>query len=265
MLSKRCLKRTSKHSRRKTVDQNRRLFLKWRPFNFCDRFCERCGEYQNDCSVYLNDLDFKVKCQIEGKDSDDPKIIFDHVGQMFSQTIEILREIMKERGIEITKEDEKQSAREEEAERRVAEKSLLFKKARYFSRSASNFLDKFQAVATDDLLIDYIQQELEEFSRYCCLVFAKADRAIFSKISEEKYRIKSSRSDSAISAALGYYSLLACQKSLESIKNLAANNNDQALRLNRILKISEEAEKEFEKKFPLVKNYKNKIIFHGRI
>ena len=99
----------------------------------------------------------------------------------------------------------------------------------------------------------------------CCLVFAKADRAIFSKISEEQYRMKSSRSDSTISAALGYYSLLTCQKSLENIKHLAVNNEDQTLHINRILKISEEVEKEFEKKFPLVKNYKNKIIFHGRI
>lgn len=48
------------NSNKKITTVNRKFFLKWLPFNFCDRFCERCEEFQDDCKVYQDEIEFKT-------------------------------------------------------------------------------------------------------------------------------------------------------------------------------------------------------------
>lgn len=91
---------------------NRKFFLKWLPFNFCDRFCERCEEFRDECKVYQNELRFRFQCQLEGKDPYDTKVVFEYVGQMMAQTIAMLYQMMEKEGIKITKEDEERYKRE---------------------------------------------------------------------------------------------------------------------------------------------------------
>ena len=45
------------------------------PYNFCDRWCERCShEKQIRCTLYKDELERKMTCIAHGKDEDDPEI-----------------------------------------------------------------------------------------------------------------------------------------------------------------------------------------------
>ena len=44
------------------------------PFNFCDRWCERCiPEKQMRCKLYQDELEQKLACIAHGKDEHDPE------------------------------------------------------------------------------------------------------------------------------------------------------------------------------------------------
>jgi len=45
------------------------------PYNYCDRWCERCPhETQMRCRLYLDDLERRATCLAHGKEEDDPEI-----------------------------------------------------------------------------------------------------------------------------------------------------------------------------------------------
>ena len=46
------------------------------PYNFCDRWCERCShEKQLRCKLYQDEFERKITCIAHGRDEDDPEII----------------------------------------------------------------------------------------------------------------------------------------------------------------------------------------------
>lgn len=50
-------------------------FEKQTPYNFCDRWCERCiHEKQIRCTLYKDELERKITCIAHGRDEDDPEI-----------------------------------------------------------------------------------------------------------------------------------------------------------------------------------------------
>ena len=50
-------------------------FEKESPYNFCNRWCERCvHEKQARCTLYKDDLERKISCIAHGRDEDDPEI-----------------------------------------------------------------------------------------------------------------------------------------------------------------------------------------------
>ena len=58
----------------KIIEENKK-FEKESPYNFCDRWCERCThQKQMRCRVYLDDLERRTTCIAHGKDEDDPEI-----------------------------------------------------------------------------------------------------------------------------------------------------------------------------------------------
>lgn len=71
-------------------------FEKESPYNFCDRWCERCiHEKQISCKVYLDELEQKMICVAHGKEPNDPEITeavmrrqFGDVGEKIGQFIE---------------------------------------------------------------------------------------------------------------------------------------------------------------------------------
>jgi len=251
--------------RKRISPANRKFLLKWLPFNFCDRFCERCEEFRDNCKIYQDDLCFKAQCQLEGKDPYDTKVVFEHVGQMMRDTIKMLQEMMKKEGIEITKEDEERYTRKQKIEDVKAKNHPLYKKCWSFTKDLSKFLENFRSFFEQrPWIIASLQNELGELCFYCHPVFVKTVRGLHSQITEKEERESFPRPDSMVSGALGYYSLLACQKNLESILNLMKDVEKSLIpQINELLKKADEIEPTLKKTFPKVEGFRNKIIFHG--
>ena len=253
-------------SKKKISKANRKFFLKWLPFNFCDRFCERCEEFRDECKVYQDEMRFRFQCQLEGRDPYDTKVVFEYVGQRMAQTIAMLYQIMEKEGIKITKEDEKKYKKEQEMEEEKVKSHPLYRKCWALSADFRRFLENFWEFFEErPWILVYLQNEIEEICFYCHLIAVKAIRALYSQIEEQKERIKFPRPDSLVSGSLGYYSLITCQGSLESILNIMKDvEKSWVPKVNQLLESIEEAKKEFKKTFPEVENYQDKIIFHGR-
>jgi hypothetical protein len=65
----------SDKSRLNKIRQENASREKSSPYNFCDRWCERCPhETQARCQLYLDDLERRVTCLAHGKDEDDQEI-----------------------------------------------------------------------------------------------------------------------------------------------------------------------------------------------
>jgi len=254
--------------KKKITATNRRFFLKWLPFNFCDGFCEGCEEFRDSCRVYQDELRFKAQCQLESKDPYDTKVVFENMGQIMQDTIKTFRETMEKEGIEITKGDEERSEKEEDSAEEKVRNSPLYKKCWDFSKNLSNFLEEFRNFLQQRpwWIAASLQGEMEELCFYCRLVPAKVYRALHSQIDERKYREKFSRPDSMVSGTLGFFSLATCEKRLEGISNLIKETEKtEDSKINILLKEIKNIKEEFKKVFPGVEDSRDKIIFHGRL
>lgn len=255
-----------KPRKEKSRDLNREFLLKWLPFNFCDRYCERCEDFRDVCKIYQEDLNFRTRCLIEGKDPNDPKVAFEEVSRTFAETLRMLTEMMKKEDIKFTREDEDRYFTEEDKKRKIINNHPLRKKCSLFSDKLFEFLSKFPIPFTEKKAsMEYLNGELDELAFYCRLVSVKTGRALHSKIEEEKDKDDFPRPDSLVSATLGYYSLLTCMRSLKIVAKLIGDLPRQQKWANSILKMAAEVQKEFETAFPEVKNFKSKAIFHGKL
>ena len=84
---------TLKSERLKKIIEENKKFEQESPYNFCDRWCERCThEKQMRCRLYLDDLERRATCIAHGKDEDDPEI----TGKVLEAQYEGLEEKLKE-------------------------------------------------------------------------------------------------------------------------------------------------------------------------
>ena len=60
------------------------------PYNFCDRWCERCDKTQR-CKVYQDDFNTKLKHISEGKDHDDWNVVLEDVKASFGKSLDLLK------------------------------------------------------------------------------------------------------------------------------------------------------------------------------
>lgn len=76
------------------------------PYNFCDRWCERCThEKQMRCRLYLDDLERRVTCIAHGKDEDDLEITKAVMESQYADTEEKLKETEEKFGIDLDNPD----------------------------------------------------------------------------------------------------------------------------------------------------------------
>lgn len=251
---------------------NKDYFLKWLPFNFCDRHCERCKEFREDCKVYQEYVAYKLRCEADDKDPHDLDMVFNEVGETLARSLVMLEEKMEEEGIELTEEDEAKAVKEEERVRKkIEDHSLAIKttefieEIRRFIRDLENFFE------ARGIFLSSIGRELKEIGYYGNLVSVKTYRALSSKLHDETER-GGGWSDARVSGTLGYFSLLTCEESLKSILNLFeglkkdGEEVDKWLkRLKKILKLASGTKDEFKKVFPDVEKSRDKIIFHGTL
>ena len=246
-----------------------REFLLSCPYNFCDRNCERCDEYKENCAIFQEENQFKLRCVMENKDPNDPKIVFEHIANIFSKTADLLNMDMQKMGIEISDHDVANFENIWKDKEREVEKHPLYKMCRNISYELEDFAFSFQSTSSEYLHVSLIEGELNEIFFYGNLIFIKIIRSLHAKIEEEDEEDKNEKfffSDVMISASLSYFSLYVVEKSLENIFLMI--EIDQIIwrsKLGLLLQIIAKTKKLFLKTFPDIEENKNKIIFHGKL
>jgi hypothetical protein len=208
----------------KIVEENKR-FEKESPYNFCDRWCERCvHEKQAACRVYLDDLERKVTCIAHGKDEDDSEIIGAVLEAQYGDIEEKMKEAGERFGIDLDFPDGEGLGEEQEIELedlpgdilehiQFVEKHPLPATVEQYHERASAFLKENFYEKKD--LPPEIKYHFETVSWYHILLPAKLQRAL------------AGFHEPACEGELGFYDAVAqfsiCKKSIaESIKALKA-------------------------------------------
>lgn len=93
----------------KRLQKIRRENAKWEkesPYNFCDRWCERCvHEKQICCTLYKDELERKITCIAHGRDEDDPEITKAVIEAQYKEVDETLSEHIDKFGVDLDNPD----------------------------------------------------------------------------------------------------------------------------------------------------------------
>jgi len=152
------------------------------PYNFCDRWCERCPlETRMRCSLYMDDVDRQVTNIAHGRDPDDLEIFEEDLQDQFNSLKEHIEPWMEEidiaddEGFELDQSDEdgweKMQQRHQQVRilpllkvvQQYSHKTHEFLKANYYYKNGMNAETKF---------------EFEPLSWYHTLLPAKMYRAL---------------------------------------------------------------------------------------
>ncbi|MFC1483155.1 hypothetical protein ACFL56_02730 [Candidatus Margulisiibacteriota bacterium] len=74
------------------------------PYNFCDRWCEKCSEdIKNTCTVYKKCREKEKEHVTHGINPNDPDVLFADIFNNFHETLTMLKEFSEQEGIDISK------------------------------------------------------------------------------------------------------------------------------------------------------------------
>lgn len=91
-----------KSERFRRIVQENIKFEKESPYNFCDRWCERCSqEKQNCCRLYQDEFEQKITCIAHGREPNNPEITAEVLKWQFEGIDEKIQQFCEENDIEI--------------------------------------------------------------------------------------------------------------------------------------------------------------------
>lgn len=160
---------------RKIREENVR-WEKGSPYNFCDRWCERCPhERQTRCSLYLDELERKVTCIAHGREPDDPDMTAEVMKKQYESIGEALEEFTEEQGIDLDDNDipEMQKIKEHIE---FVHNNPLEKTARQYSHKAHEFLK--ETFFTDQMVAPELVYDFETVAWYHTLLPVKLHRGL---------------------------------------------------------------------------------------
>ncbi len=249
----------------KITRKDKNFFLKWLPFNFCDRFCERCETMRNDCKLYHSEVEFKMWCLREGKIPDDPEVAFERISKILAETVAAIKQNFRKEGFELSEIDEDEYKKEIRTRNKRMRCHPLYRRCNAFSVKVNKLFSDFSpAIPPEIWAINFFEKEMKEIYFYGPMVLTKTAHALFSCEKNQDIFLEFDQPDYLVSAALGYCSLLTVENSLKNIREFILTSEPiWVLRINELIENAEKIKLIFEKKFPEVKYLKNKIIFHG--
>ena len=160
------------------------------PYNFCDRWCERCPhEKQVHCKLYLDEFERKTTCIAYGKDEDDPRITEAVMEEQYKEVDEKLGEQMDKFGIGLDGSyiDEKELNKEDAVDFedlppeiqkhiRFVENNPLDVTAKKYSNKAHTFLES--TFYKNESVSPELKYDFESISWYHTLLEVKLHRAL---------------------------------------------------------------------------------------
>lgn len=174
------------------------------PFNFCDRWCERC-RLTGICKVYKDGQRDRRRAIREGKDPDSLEFAFEVMHKNFQKTMKLLNQGAKKWGIDMKKimEESKDDKLEDD---RSYEKDPLYQFAEKLSVSLSKFLKNLEVVPIDTKA-EAVVEAAELISWYHALIVAKTARALSSEDREKNLPEDWCSFDDRTSAFIAFNSL----------------------------------------------------------
>ena len=93
---------TRKNERLKKIIEENIKFEKESPYNFCDRWCERCSHNkQMRCKLYQDEFEQKITCIAHGREPDDPEITEEVMRKQLEDVGEKIEQFMEENEIDL--------------------------------------------------------------------------------------------------------------------------------------------------------------------
>jgi len=160
------------------------------PYNFCDRWCERCPhEKQVRCKLYLDEFERKTTCIAYGKDEDDPQITEAVMKEQYKEVDEKLSEQMDKFGIDLDnpyideKELNKENAVDFEDLPPEIQKHIRFVENNPLDAAAKKYLDKAHTFLEstfykNEPVSSKLKYDFETISWYHTLLPVKLNRAL---------------------------------------------------------------------------------------
>lgn len=178
------------------------------PFNYCDRWCERC-ETRRNCRVYVMELERNAKYLARGKDPKSMESALETIEENFAMIGKMLEKDMKKWGIDPN------NLPVEEEEEFNAEESDLYKMAFGISLKLKRILSDLQVIP-EEADEDFIVESYEVINYYQLFLPPKIFRAVLSR-EEEKEMENDCTFDAKNSAFLAGNALVAISQSLAEL------------------------------------------------
>jgi hypothetical protein len=163
-------------------------FEKESPYNFCDRWCERCvHEKQIRCTLYKDELERKMTCIAHGRDEDDPEITELVMEAQYKEIDEKLKERIDKFNIDLDDPDIGELNEENEIDFenlpeniqrhiKYVENNLLDATAKNYCRGARVFLEG--TFYKNEKVYFELKHDFETISWYHTLLPVKLHRAL---------------------------------------------------------------------------------------
>ncbi|MDP8299141.1 MAG: hypothetical protein P9L88_04485 [Candidatus Tantalella remota] len=147
------------------------------PYNYCDRWCERCDhETQLRCNLYKDELECKLNCIGNGRDENDPEITAAVMKQQFKEAFEGLEGTLEEIDIEMDETDNDEAWERVKEHVRFVSNNSLTRTSKKYSALAHDFLKKNYYKKKD--IKPEIKDPFEVVSWYHSLLPVKVNRAL---------------------------------------------------------------------------------------
>lgn len=234
------------------------------PFNYCDRWCERC-DYKNGCEVYQEEFAARFSHIIKGENPDDPEVFFKDVKEKFKKIKKFLEKKIGKEGKNL-KAVKKYADEEEYLDDKIeliVEKSHIHRETVIFTEKTNFFLKKiyFEYEESADGF-EGMEKAIEELNWYYTFSLVKLHRALISQMKSKSAKDKEDAQfnfdDANCSAKLAYASLFVCHRSLKKFSQECLGFTKWARDLSFL---SRSLLEKVETKFPQMN--RAKIIFHA--
>lgn len=156
-------------------------FEKETPYNFCDRWCERCAtEKQVRCTLYKDEFEQKITCIAHGKDPDNPEITEQVMRWQMDEMEKKIEEAPEKSGVDFDVDSDGEGLSEFQEEEERIEKELqkdpLLKAAGSYLKLAHLFLKK--TFENKKAVLPGLAADFDTVAWYHALLPVKLNRAL---------------------------------------------------------------------------------------
>ena len=216
----------------KILQENAR-FEKETPYNFCDRWCERCPlEKQMRCKLYQGEIEQKMTCIAHGKDEDDPEMTIEVMKQQFKSVENLFEKYAQESEVDFDDDINESDFAELEERGKFVENNSLHGAAEQYRRKSQIFLkDTFYEKKG---LTPEITYDFETVAWYHMLLSVKLHRALcgfHEPVSEDEFGL----CDAVAQFAVCKKAIKESVKALRKIKPRFSSCHTQILELLALL------------------------------